>query len=185
MVNDVYKETEQRMEETCEHFRRELGTIRTGRASATLLENIRISYYGTITPVNRLANIATPESNIIVIQPWDISLIGEIEKALQKSDLGLNPQSDGKIIRLLIPPLSQERRLQLVKNLNKQTEENKVALRNIRRDANEMVKELEKEKEISEDTQRKALAEIQKITDKYIKKLDEMMKKKEQEILST
>jgi ribosome recycling factor len=185
MLKELYDDMEQRMKETIEHYKRELGGVRTGRASASLLENIKVSYYGTLTPVNRLATVSTPESNLIVVQPWDQSIIGDVEKALQKSDLGLTPNSDGKIIRLVVPALTEERRIQLVKLVGKQAEEKRIAIRNIRRDTNEMVKELEKEKEISEDDEHRAYAEIQKVTDRYITKVDEVCKTKEKEILST
>lgn len=184
MLKEIYSETEKRMSDTIEHLKRELATMRTGRASASLLENIKVPYYGTPTPINRVASIATPESNLIVIQPWDQSIVSEIERALLKSELGITPNSDGKIIRLFIPPLTEERRVQLVKLVNKLAEESRVAIRNIRRDSNDMIQELEKEKEISEDDERRAYAEIQKITDKLIAKVDDIFKLKEKEIMT-
>ena len=157
--------------------------IRTGRASVSLLDNIRVDYYGTPTPLNQLATLHVPEASLITIQPYDISQIGAIEKAIRTSDLGLNPQNDGKIIRVPIPALTEERRKELVKRLHHLAEEHRVAIRNIRRDANEALKKLLKDKLISEDDERRALDESQKLTDQYMQKLDQAAKLKEKEVL--
>ncbi|MBN2056346.1 ribosome recycling factor [bacterium] len=185
MLEEIYDDARQRMTDTIDHFKRDLSTVRTGRASASLLDNIRVMYYGTPTPINRVATVSTPESNLIVIQPWDQSQLAEIEKALMKSDLGLTPNSDGKIIRLVVPQLTEERRIQLVKMINKQSEDIRIAIRNIRRDANDMIGELQKAKEITEDNEHRGYGEVQKITDKAIARVDELFKLKEKEILST
>jgi len=160
-----------------------MASIRTGRATVSLLDEIRVDYYGTPTPLNQLATLHVPEPSMITVQPWDASQIGVIEKAIRSSDLGLNPSNDGKLIRIPIPPLTEERRKQLVKHLHHITEDHRVAVRNLRRDANDHLKRLLKAKEISEDEERHALNEIQKLTDTYIKKVDEASKTKEAEIL--
>ncbi len=160
-----------------------MASIRTGRATVSLLDEIRVDYYGTPTPLNQLATLHVPEPSMITVQPWDASQIGVIEKAIRSSDLGLNPSNDGKLIRIPIPPLTEERRKQLVKHLHHITEDHRVAVRNLRRDANDHLKKLLKAKEISEDEERHALNEIQKLTDTYIKKVDEASKVKEAEIL--
>lgn len=183
MLSETYEESRDRMEKSIESLKKELKRVRTGRASLSLLDGIKVDYYGTQTPLNQMASLSVPESRLIVIQPWDVSVIKEIEKAILKSDLGLTPSSDGKLIRIAIPPLTEERRKELVKVVNKIAEEYKVAIRNIRRDGNEMVKELKKESEISEDDAFKAQDEIQKITDEYIGKIDEVQAAKEKEIL--
>ncbi|MGA9478602.1 MAG: ribosome recycling factor, partial [Desulfobacterales bacterium] len=157
--------------------------VRTGRASLSILDGIRVNYYGTPTPLNQMATLAVPESRLITIQPWDVSGIKEIEKAILKSDLGLTPSSDGKIVRIAIPPLTEERRKELVKVINKVSEEHKVAVRNIRRDANEMLKDLKKEGDISEDEAFKAQDQVQKITDDHINLVEQITKEKEKEIL--
>lgn len=183
MVDQVLKDCEDRMKKTLQVFEKDLGKVRAGRASPALLEGIKVDYYGVPTPINQVATISIPESRLIVIQPWDKSLLGEIEKALLKSDLGLTPQNDGKVIRLPIPRLSEERRRELVKLVKKMAEESKVALRNIRRDAMEELKKLEKEKQISQDQLRQYQNEVQKITDRYVEKVDELVKEKEKEIM--
>jgi len=183
MLNDVYADARDRMNKALENLEREYRRLRTGRASISLVDEIRAEYYGTPTPLNQLSTITVPEPRTIVIQPWDNSVIGEVEKAIQKSELGLNPTNDGKIIRIHIPPLTAERRRDLVKVIKKMAEETKVAARNIRRDVNEMIKELKKEKEISEDEQFRAQEEIQRITDDFIKKIDGLYAAKEKEIL--
>ena len=160
-----------------------MGKIRTGRASASLVEEIMIDYYGTSTPLNQLASISIPESRLITIQPWDPSVLGNIEKAILKSDLGLTPTNDGKIIRISIPALTEERRKELVKMVHKIGEEAKVAIRQIRRDANEKLKKMKKDKEISEDQFHRGQEEVQKNTDQFIQKVDEILKKKEEEIM--
>jgi ribosome recycling factor len=172
-----------RMNKTVEDLGREMGTIRTGRASISILEPVRVDYYGSPTPLNQVANLSVPEPALILIQPWDVSQISTIERAILTSDLGLNPSNDGKVIRLTIPPLTEERRKDLVKHLHQILEQHRVAVRNLRRDANEAIKKLTKDKVISEDAQRRAQDEIQKLTDETIKRLDEAGKAKEHEIL--
>ena len=157
--------------------------MRTGRASLSILDNILVDYYGTMTPINQMATLAVPESRLITIQPWDVSIIKEIEKAILKSDLGLTPSNDGKIIRISIPPLTEERRKELVKVVHKMCEDHKVTVRNVRRDANDLLKSLKKDGEISEDDAFKGQDQIQKITDEHIKLIDECYKNKEKEIL--
>jgi ribosome recycling factor len=183
MIESTYKETKERMDKSIAALKNELKRIRTGRASLSLLDGVRADYYGTPTPLNQMASMSVPESRLITIQPWDVSAIKEIEKAILKSDLGLTPSSDGKIIRITVPPLTEERRKELVKVVNKTCEEYKVAIRNIRRDANDFFKEMKKEGEISEDDAFKAQEEIQKITDDYVNKIDDLYKEKEKEIL--
>ena len=157
--------------------------IRTGRASVAIFDNLKMDYYGTPTPINQLANLHVPEATLITIQPWDVSQIGAIEKAIRSADLGLNPSNDGKLIRVPIPPLTEERRKDLVKKVHHIAEDHRVALRNIRRDSNEHIKKLLKDKLISEDEDRRAHDEIQKLTDNYIQKLDQAVKNKEKEVL--
>jgi ribosome recycling factor len=160
-----------------------MASIRTGRASLGLLDHIRVDYYGTPTPLNQVANLHVPEPSLITIQPWDVSQIGPIEKAIRSSDLGLNPANDGKMIRLPIPPLTEERRKEMVKRLHNVAEDHRVAIRNVRRDGNEAVKKLLKDKKITEDDERRAHDEIQKMTDGYMQKLDAAAKSKEKEVL--
>jgi len=164
-------------------LKKDLKRVRTGRASLSLLDGVKVDYYGTLTPVSQLATLAVPESRLITIQPWDTSVIKEIEKAILKSDLGLTPSNDGKIVRIAIPPLTEQRRKELVKVVHKICEEYKVSVRNLRRDANEMVKELKKNSQISEDDAFKSQEKIQKMTDEHIKLVDECYKEKEKEIL--
>jgi len=183
MLTETYDDAKDRMEKSLAALKREFNRVRTGRASASLLDGIRLDYYGTPTPLNQLASISTPEPRLIFIQPWDPQTLADIEKAILKSELGLNPNNDGKVLRIAIPPLTEERRKELVKVVRKMAEENKVALRSIRRDANEMVKDLKKEKEITEDDAFKAQDEIQEITDGFVKKIDKMAEDKEKEIL--
>jgi ribosome recycling factor len=183
MLNDVYEDCKDRMNKVIANLEKDFKRLRTGRASVSLLEGIRVDYYGASTPLNQLATLSVPEPRLILIQPWDQSTIGEVEKAILKSELGLTPMNDGKIIRINIPPLTEERRRDLVKLVKKMAEEAKVAVRNVRRDANEMIKDLKKEKEISEDDAFKAQEEVQKITDDFIKKVDELSAAKEKEIL--
>jgi ribosome recycling factor len=172
-----------KMSKAIHAFQRELGSIRAGRANASLLDKISINYYGAPTPVNQLASVSVPEARLLVIQPYDKTALGEIEKAILKSDLGLTPNNDGSIIRLAIPPLTEERRKELVKLVKKEAEEAKVAVRNIRRDANDELKKLEKNGEITEDEHRNFADDVQKITDQHIQKIDKISKTKEQEIL--
>jgi ribosome recycling factor len=183
MIDEVYQEVEHKMDRSLAALRKDLARIRTGRASLALLEGISVDYYGTTTPLNQLATLAAPESRLMTIQPWDKSQIGPIEKALQRSDLGLTPVNDGKMIRLAIPPLTAERRQNLVKQVKKIGEESKVALRNVRREGNDWLKDLEKTKEISEDDLRRGQEHIQKITDRFIGQVDEVLSAKEHEIL--
>ncbi|MGD9503563.1 MAG: ribosome recycling factor [Syntrophobacteraceae bacterium] len=171
------------MKKGLEALEREYKRLRTGRASSSLLDGVRVNYYGTPTPLAQLATVTTPDPRTIMVQPWDQTVLGEVEKSILKSELGLTPNNDGKVIRIGIPPLTEERRKDLVKMINKKAEEYKVIMRNIRRDSNELIKDLKKDKEISEDEQFKAQDEVQKITDDFIKKIDEIYSAKEKEIL--
>ena len=183
MIESIYQETKDNMGKSIDALKNEFNRVRTGRASLTILDGIRVDYYGTLTPLNQMANLSVPESRLITIQPWDISVIKEVEKAILKSDLGLTPSNDGKIIRISIPPLTEERRKELVKVINKISEDHKIAVRNIRRDSNELLKGLKKDGDISEDDAFKAQDQVQKITDEYIKLIDDVNKDKEKEIL--
>jgi ribosome recycling factor len=183
MEQELKRKTTDRMDRTIEALRKEFSSIRTGRASLALLDGIMVNYYNTLTPLQQLASLSIPESRQMAIQPWDPKAIPDIEKAILKSDLGLTPMNDGKIIRMSIPPLTEERRKQLVKMVKKIAEEAKVAVRNIRRDANEDLKKLEKEKHISEDEVKKAQDEIQKLTDSHITRVDDVLANKEKEIM--
>jgi ribosome recycling factor len=177
-------EIRQRMGKAVEDLRRELATIRTGRASLSLFESIQVDYYGAPTPINQLASLAIPEPSLVTIQPYDMSTIGNIEKAILASDLGLNPANDGRLIRIPIPPLNEERRQQLAKHVHKVLEDHRTAVRNIRRDGNDSMKKQLKSKELSEDEERRALDEIQKLTDEFIEKLEQIARQKEEEILT-
>lgn len=183
MKDEIIAELREKMIKTGEALKRDFKKIRTGRASTALLDGIRVDCYETQMPIEQVASISVPESRLITIQPWDQSIIGEIEKSILKSELGLTPMNDGKIIRIPIPPLTEERRKELAKLARKMAEECKISIRNHRRDANEMFKELNKEKEISEDGFHKSQDEVQKITDEFIKKTDEITAEKEKEIL--
>lgn len=183
MEKELRKKATERMEGAIEVFKKDLGSIRTGRASLSLLEGISIDYYGSQTPIQQVASLSIPEPRQILIQPWEQRLIPEIEKSIMKSDLGLTPTNDGKVIRINIPPLTEERRKQLVKVVRKRAEEARVAIRNIRRDTNEELKKLEKEKHLSEDIVRKSQEEIQKLTDSFIAKVDDILAHKEKEIM--
>jgi len=182
-VRDVEGHAKTRMDKVLTDFQHEMASIRTGRASVAIFDNLKMDYYGTPTPINQLANLHVPEATLITIQPWDVSQIAAIEKAIRGSDLGLNPANDGKIIRVPIPALTEERRKEIVKRLHHVAEEHRVAARNIRRDANEHLKKLLKDKLISEDEERRALDDVQKMTDGHIQKIDQMSKVKEKEIL--
>ena len=182
-IRDVENNAKTRMDKALSDLQNEMASIRTGRASVSIFDNIKVDYYGTPTPLNQLANLHVPEPTLITIQPWDVSQISSIEKSIRNSDLGLNPANDGKLIRVPIPPLTEERRKEIVKRLHHIAEDHRVALRNIRRDANEHVKKLLKDKAISEDEERRALDEIQKMTDGHIQKIDAAAKTKEKEIL--
>jgi len=182
-VKDIEASSKSRMEKAMGDLQHAMATIRTGRASISLLDNIRVDYYGTPTPLNQIGNLHVPEPTLITVQPWDVSQIGAIEKAIRSSDLGLNPANDGKLIRIPIPPLTEERRKELVKRLHAVAEDHRVAIRNIRRDANEAAKKLLKDKKIAEDEERRGLDEIQKMTNGYMDRLDQAAKNKEKEII--
>src|SRR4029453_9798021 len=179
----VQKDAESRMQGALDALGREFAGVRTGRANAALLEHVRVDYYDTPTPLNQVASISVPDARTLTIQPWDQSVLTKIERAIQKSDLGLTPANDGKLIRLSIPPLNEERRKQLAKSVGKLAEEARVAIRNGRREAKEKIKALLKDKKISEDDERRSETELQKLTDRYTQKVDDLLKKKEQEIL--
>jgi len=181
---DVLKETRPRMETVIEDFRRKLGTIRIGRAAVSLLDTVMVDYYGTMTPLSQMASVHAPEPQMLTVQPWDQSQIGAVEKAIRSADLGLNPSNDGKLVRIPIPPLTEERRKQLAKQVHDIAEDHRTAVRNVRRDSNERLKKMLKDKLISEDAERDGLDEIQKLTNSYIGKIDEFSKSKENEIMS-
>lgn len=182
-TKEVFQETEEKMKKAMESLKRELGNIRAGRATPAMLERVSVDYYGAPTPVNQVANVSAPELRLLVIQPWEKNMLGVIEKAILKSDLGITPNNDGSVIRLNIPQLTQQRRTELVKMTKKSAEEAKVAVRNLRRDANDALKKLEKDKVISEDDNKRAQEEMQKLTDKYIKEADRISAGKEKEIM--
>ena len=183
MDKGIKKRLQEKMDKAIDVFKSDLASIRTGRASLSLLEGITVDYYGTQTPLNQVATLSVPDPKTITIQPWEQRMIPEIEKAIMQSDLGLTPTNDGKLIRLNIPPLTEERRKQLVKVVRKRAEEARVAIRNIRREINEELKKMEKNKEISEDELKRDLEEVQKITDEHIKKVDKILEAKENEIM--
>lgn len=182
-MDALVKDTSARMERSIEAFRKELGKVRTGRASFSLLDGVKVDYYGTPTPLQQVGTLSVPESRLITVTPWDTKMIGPIEKAIQGSGLGLNPSSDGKMVRIPIPPLTEERRRELAKVVRKMAEDARVAVRNVRREAIEKLKDREKKKEISEDMVKRGQERIQKETDAHVKKIDEILKSKEQEIL--
>jgi ribosome recycling factor len=183
MQAEVKKKLQDKMDKALQSLKKDLAAIRTGRASLSIFEGIHVDYYGTPTPIEHVATMAVPESRLITIQPWEPKMIAEIEKAIQKSDLGLNPANDGKVIRINIPQLTEERRKEIVKHVHKRGEDAKVAIRNLRREGNDEVKHLEKEKHISEDDTKRSIEEIQKMTDAHIKKVDEIISHKEAEIM--
>jgi len=183
MLEEIYSEIEKKMELSLEKLSQELRTIRTGRASISLLDGITVNYYNTETPLNQLANLMAPESNLLIVQPYDPSVIDDIEKAILKSDRGFNPMNDGKVIRIPVPPLTEERRQELARLVGKMGEEAKTAIRQVRRMGNEKVKKLEKDKVISQDDEHRAYDNIQETTDTHVKKIDEMIAKKKKEIL--
>ncbi len=183
MIDTVHKETKDRMVKTIDALKKEMQRVRTGRASANMLDSVKVDYYGTLTPLSQMASISIPESRLITVQPWDATALKEIEKGILKANIGLTPSSDGKIIRISVPPLTEDRRKEIVKMVNKTCEEFKVAIRNIRRDSNELVKGLKKDGEVSEDQQNKALEKIQAMTDDHIKMIDSVYRDKEKEIL--
>jgi ribosome recycling factor len=180
----LMKDLEARMSGAIDTLGREFASVRTGRASVGLLETVRVDYYGTPTPVTQMATVSVPDARTLVIQPWEAAQIGVVEKAIMKSDLGLTPINDGKVIRLALPPLTEERRKQLAKTVHKLAEDARVAIRNVRREANDKLKAMARDKKVSEDEERRGHDQIQKTTDKFIAKVDELLKKKEQEILS-
>jgi ribosome recycling factor len=184
MTENLIKETEKKMKHSTEHLVQEMGRVRTGRASLSLLEGVKLDYYGTPTPLNQVATLGTPDSHTITIQPWDASVLKLIEKAIQTSDIGLSPSNDGKIIRLNIPPLTTERRQQMVKSIKKYAEESKIAIRNIRREFNDKIKHLEKDHAISQDEHKRIQDKIQKITDQYIAEVDKIALAREKDILA-
>jgi ribosome recycling factor len=171
------------MQKAVEALKQDVSSIRTGRASSALIERITVDYYGTPTPINQVASISIPEARLLVIQPWDRKMLIDIEKAIQKSDLGINPNNDGQVIRLAIPPLNEERRRDMVKTLHKKLDEHKVAIRNVRRDAQDKLRDREKKKEVSEDELKRSTERLQKLTDRYIDEMDKVGKTKELEIL--
>ncbi len=179
----VKSQTEERMKKTVKSLQEEFNTIRTGRASAALFDKIRVEYYGQKTPLAQMATISIPEPRLVVIQPWDRAALGEIEKAIQKSELSLNPSNDGKVIRINIPPLTEERRKEFVKVAKNTAEQNRVAIRNIRRDANGELQKMQKGGEISEDEEKRGIDEVQKLTDRYIEEVNKLLEEKEKEIL--
>lgn len=183
MINDILKDAEDRMRKSVRNSQHELNIIRAGRANPALLDVVKVDYYGSILPLRQIANVAAPDSRLLVVQAFDRNSVSAIEKAIRKSDLGLNPLVDGNLIRLPVPQLNEERRKELVKYVHKIAEEGRVAVRNVRRDSNEILKELEKNHDISEDDLHKTLDKIQQLTDKYIKEVDEFLKRKEKEIM--
>lgn len=183
-TKDVTKDARTRMEGAVEDFRRKLTTVRTGRAAVQILDAVTVDYYGTPTPLSQMASVHVAEPQLLTVQPWDASQLGAIAKAISSSDLGLNPTSDGKLVRVPIPSLTEERRKQLVKQVNEYAEEHRTAIRNVRRDANDRLKKLQKEKTISENEEQGALEEVQKLTNTYIGKIDEFAKVKDQELMT-
>ncbi|MGP4080197.1 ribosome recycling factor [Pseudalkalibacillus sp. R45] len=183
MSNTIIKQADEKMQKAVAAFRRELATLRAGRANPSLLDRVSVDYYGALTPLNQMANISVPEARLLVIQPYDKSIIGEIEKAIQKAELGLSPSNDGDVIRIAIPALTEERRKELVKLVKKYSEEGKVAVRNIRRDANDELKKLQKDGEMTEDDLRHYSDEVQKVTDRFVTEIDSIAENKEKEIM--
>jgi ribosome recycling factor len=183
-VADVVKETGPKMESVIEDFKRKLSNVRTGRATVGLLDTVSVDYYGTPTPLNQMASVAVPEPQLITVQPWDISQLNAVEKAIIASNIGLNPSNDGKVIRLPVPPLNEERRRQLAKQVHEFAEDHRIAVRNVRHASNDALKKLLKDKVVSEDEERGGLDDVQKLTNTYISKIDELAKNKEQEIMS-
>ena len=183
MTEKIYSETEDKMKKSFQSIQKDFASLRTGKASSALLDSVRVDYHGTIMPLNQLASISAPEVRLLMVQAWDKTIVGEIVKAIQKADLGLNPLVEGNIVRLPIPSLNEERRRELVKHCKKTAEDGKVAIRNIRRDANEHLKKAEKDRAINEDDHKKGAEKIQKMTDKYISMIDDLMSAKEKEIM--
>jgi ribosome recycling factor len=183
MTKEILSDTRRRMQKTVEDLTRDMASIRTGRASVHLLDHVMVDYYGTPTPISQVATLHVPEPALITVQPWDTSQLNQLEKAIRSSDLGVNPSNDGRIIRIPIPPLTQERRQALAKQVGRLAEDHRTAIRQIRRDANDKLKKLCKDKSISEDEERRSLEEVQKLTDEFIKRLDDLSRQKEKEIL--
>jgi ribosome recycling factor len=183
-VQDVLNETKPKMEAVIEDFKRKLSNVRTGRASIGILDGVVVDYYGTPTPLTQMASVAVPEPQLITVQPWDASQVGAVEKAIIAANLGMNPSNDGKIVRIPVPPLTEERRKQLAKQVHEIAEEHRVAVRNVRHHSNDLLKKFLKDKAISEDDERTGLDEVQKLTNTHIVKIDELMKAKEQEVMS-
>ncbi len=182
-LKDLSSDLKRRMDSAVADFQASLASTRTGRASVHLLDQVKVDYYGTPTPISQVAQLSAPEPQLIVVSPWDPTILKEIEKAIQSSDLGLNPMSDGKIIRVPVPPMTEERRRDICKHLNKMLEEHRTAIRNVRRDGNEALKKLAKEKKISEDEEKRSLEEVQKMTDEEIRRMEELAQKKEAEVM--
>src|SRR5271156_4276587 len=182
-LKEIQQQLKSRMEKAVDDFRANLASTRTGRASVHMLDQVKVPYYGSDTPLNQVGQVTAPDANLILVQPWDPSILGDIEKALRASDLGFNPQNDGKIVRVPMPPMTEERRREVVKHLNKVLEEHRTAIRNIRRDGNDAIKKAAKEKKISEDEEKRALEEMQKLTDDEIRRMEEMSTRKEAEVM--
>jgi ribosome recycling factor len=182
-LKDLSTDLKRRMDQAVATFQANLASTRTGRASVHMLDQVKVDYYGTPTPITQLAQVSTPEAQLILISPWDPTVLKEIEKSLRTSDLGLNPQSDGKVIRVPIPPMTEERRRDVVKHLNRVLEEHRTAIRNVRRDGNDAVKKMAKDKKISEDDEKRSLEEVQKMTDEEIRRMEELSHKKEVEVM--
>jgi len=182
-MKDLYNDLKRRMDTSVADFQNTLASTRTGRANAHMLDQVRVDYYGTPTPITQLAQVSTPEAQTILISPWDPTIVKEIEKAIQTADLGFNPQSDGKVIRVPVPPMTEERRKDVCKHLNKVLEDHRTAVRNVRRDGNDSLKKLAKDKKISEDEEKRAIEEVQKMTDGEIRKMEEMCQRKEVEVM--
>ena len=182
-LKELNSDLRRRMEQAVATFQASLASTRTGRASVHMLDQVKVDYYGTHTPISQLAQVSTPEAQMIVVSPWDPTVLKEIEKALRTSDLGFNPQSDGKVLRVPVPPMTEERRRDVCKHLNKVLEEHRTAIRNVRRDGNDILKKLAKDKKVSEDQEKRALEEIQKMTDEEIRRMEELSQKKEAEVI--
>jgi ribosome recycling factor len=182
-LKELLGDLKRRMDQAVTTFQSQLASTRTGRASAHMLDAVKVDYYGTPTPITQMAQVSTPEAQLITIQPWDPSIIKEIEKAIQASDLGFNPQTDGKIIRIPVPPMTEERRRDVVKHLNKVLEEHRTAVRNVRRDGNDALKKMAKDKKISEDEEKRAMEDVQKMTNDEILRMEEMSRRKEVEVM--
>ncbi len=182
-LKELYADLKRRMDQAVATFQANLASTRTGRASVHMLDQVKVDYYGTHMPISQMAQVSTPEAQLILIAPWDPTVIKEIERALQTADLGFNPQNDGKVIRVPVPPMTEERRRDVVKHLNKVLEEHRTAVRNVRRDGNEALKKLSKEKKISEDEEKRSLEEVQKMTDEEIRRMEELSQRKEAEVM--